>query len=76
MLLFRCKIRKVMHCVCFLYLFCCFFIASVLILYKKDKIKNGYIVIFNIIINIKKGIGGNDAVLLVILLWNLQRTST
>ncbi len=37
-----------------------FFIASVLILYKKDKIKNGYIVIFNIIINIKKASVAGD----------------
>ncbi len=48
-----------LYCCC-----CCWFFASVLIFNNKDKIKNGYIVIINIVINIKKGNGGNNAVLL------------
>ncbi len=65
MLLFRCKMKKSNALfVSFLYLFyCCCFFASVLI-FNKDKIKNGYIVTINIVINIKKGVGGNNATLL------------
>ncbi len=48
-----------------------------LFLFLIRKIKKWiYCDFFNIIINIGKGSGGNDAVLLVILLWNLQRAST
>ncbi len=47
------------------------FFASVLIFNNKDKIKNGFSVIINIVSNIKKGSGGNN----VTLLWNRQKTS-
>ncbi len=51
--------------VTFLHLFsCCCFFASVIIFNNKDKIKNGYIVIIKIVINIMKGSGGNNAPLL------------
>ncbi len=76
MLLFRCKMRQVMH---YLFVSCIFSVVFLLHLFLfciRKIIKNGYIVIFNIIINIKKGSGGNDAVLVVILLWNLQKAST
>ncbi len=66
MILFRCKIKNCNALglfVSFLYLFCCcWFFASVFIFNNKDKI--GYIVIINIVINIKKINGGNNAMLL------------
>ncbi len=55
--------KKGMHFVSFLFLFYCLFFASVLI-YNKDKINNSYIVIINIVMIIKKIIGGKDATLL------------
>ncbi len=41
---------------------------------NKDKIKNSYIVIINLVMIITKGIGWKELMLLVILLWNLQKT--
>ncbi len=48
MILFRCKMIKVMHYL-FLYLFLYFFFASILIYNRKDKIKNSCIMIINIV---------------------------
>ncbi len=58
MLMFRCKTKKVGNTlVSFLYLF---IFASVLIYNNKDKIKNSYIVIINLVMIIKKRCGGKD----------------
>ncbi len=60
--------KKVMHCLFLSHIcstVCCFFLFFLhLFLFIITKIKNGYIVIINIVINIKKGSGGNDAMLL------------
>ncbi len=67
MLLFRCKMEKVMH-----YLFLTFVLLLFLHLFLFTIInKNNYIVIINIVI-IKKRSGGKDA----ILHWNLQKTNS
>ncbi len=56
MLLFRCKMKKVMYYVSFLYLFyCCCFLNLFLFFIT---------LIINIVIDLKKGGGGNNATLL------------
>ncbi len=56
--------KKVIHYRLHLFLSYLFFFASVLIYNNKDKIKNSYIVIINLVMIIKKRSGGKDVMLL------------
>ncbi len=58
MVLLRCKMNALGLFVSFLYLFYCFFVHLFLFLLTKIQLnQNAYIVIINIVINIKKGSG-------------------
>ncbi len=62
MLLFRCKIEKLMYYL-FLSYICRFFVY--VLIYNKDKIKIAIVIINAVIIYYEKGIGGKDATSLV-----------